>query len=1101
MDSSENPKPTQPEQKKSATTKSRPKRWLRVIIFFEFLFISALFAVIAIFIGLYASDTGIRIPTWVDTRVQSNLNAEGQEINVTYADAHLKLEDDFRPKIVLSDAAVTNTSGEIIARLSELQVKLTRASILRGDPKIQTISATGLYATVRRTAEGTFNWSLAQEGAVSVAIPSLQDIDLYLERLFDIEALSDLKTIRLDPITIRYEDVNTNRAYTADGGLIEIIKEQNSITASSDVTVLSDQGDVSRALVKFQSPLASQQSEFSVAFDEIALRDLIVQSQYFGVMSPVSGAAALNLRLSVDADGMLSPLNVQLSIEDGAVNIPQTPQIPFDKFQAYLTVYPDQERLDIVQLTLDSPSIKTELSAQIQIDQSSGETELYGSLSAGQFELTNLVPQIDALALRDVSGHFKTSLSQTTFDVMGAQAKVNDTDGQVFADIAWDGQSLTVDATVRGATRQDILAHWPKDKGRKAYDWIDTRLTEVSLGDVRLAARYNSENERPISYMLSAPVIAKGVQYSRKLPRAQDVEGVLQIVDTALVFHATKGRVPMDDHGTIIGHNATFYIPDMTHKPAVGHLRLNGSGPINAVSTYLNTAPLSLMDKAKLPAQLGTGYATGTLDLTLPLIKDAPRDQVIYQGRTRVTGFSSQAIVKNHTISSPSLEIDYSNAQVTITGPAAFDGISGQGEFMVELPKGTPKLSFTSSLTPQALSNLGINLSFAKLSGASQVNGTLLLPKNQSPTLELSTSLEGMSMSIPMLNWSKGKSQSGDLTAKITLGRPLNISSLVMDAAGLKADLAVALNDGGKLDKVTIKSASLAGLGTISGAYRPARAGIAQFAIAGGDLDFRKITDGRSASKTRRRPAPNHRAIKITGQLDRLRLHDKLIVHNAQISSENINKMIQIDGRLSGIATVRSNVFDMGERIEVTAPDAGKVLDAMNLTTQIKDGRLRLALEQSAEHGGYDGALRVETFRLVKAPVLANILNAVSVIGILEQLNGEGVHFGELDANFSIRPDAYALHNMSAAGAAMGMSLRGTVDRSTNNLNMDGVVSPFYMLNAIGAPISGKGEGLFGVTFSIDGPTSNPKVGVNPLSLLAPGPLRDIFRKQIDTTQ
>lgn len=1105
MDRSENPKATQTDEKKDVSQKKRSKHWLRTVLFTELIYISVLFAVLALFVALYASESGIRVPTWIEGRFQAAIDDNTQDFNLDYADAYLKLEEDFRPKLLLTDATLSNETGEVIARLSQLQVKMTRQSIFTGDPKIQSIQATGLYATVRRIADGSLNWSLAQESAVSIQIPTLQDADVYLEQLFASEPLRDLNEIHLEPITIRYEDAVTNRAYTADGGVLRVTKDQDAITLNSDVTVLSDQGEVSRALVRFDSDIGSQASDLSVSFDEIALRDLIVQSQYFGVMSPITGRAATNLRLSVSSDGTLSPLNLQLSLEEGVLTLPQLPQVPFDSFQAYLTLYPTQERLDIVQVKLDSPQLTTEFSAQVQLDQSNGASDIYGSLSATRLEIRDLIPQVGDLELARFETHFKTSLSESRIDILGAKATLPDRPAAVFADASWDGQAFGVDVMLRDVTRQDVLEFWPENIAPKAYDWVNTRINGVSLGDIQIAARYDPNQPTDLSYFLTAPVRAEQLSYSRTLPPATDIKGTLQIYDKTLVVHASQGRIPMGDAGDIIGQTATFEITDLTAKPATGDLRLRASGPVEAVSTYLNTKPLALMDKANLPAVLGTGQVEATLDLTIPLIKKAPKEDIVYQGNAQITGFASQTIVAGRTISSPSLTLAYSNEAVTVQGPASFDDVSGTAELNVSLPNGTPEVTFSSSITPQTLRNLGIDLSFADLDGRTSVSGLIAFPKGQPPTLALRSDLSGMKMHIPMLDWTKSQSTKGTLKAAITLARPIALPNLRLSANGLEADLSIDFQKSGKLDKVILKNVALSGLGKISGVYLPARAGIAQFAVAGGTLDFRRFVDGQGGMPNPSGPARTHRAVKVTGQLDRLILHDKLTVQNAKITSENIAKLIQLDGKLGGTAVVRSTVFNMGERIEVTAPDAGQVLDAMNVTTQIKDGSLRLALDRSVQHGGYDGALHVETFRLIKAPVLANVLNTVSIIGILEQLNGEGVHFGELDAQFSIRPDAYALHSMSAIGASMGISLRGKVSRATDTtastMVMDGVVSPFYMLNAIGAPISRKGEGLFGVTFALQGPSADPKIRVNPLSLLTPGPLREIFRKQINTTE
>ena len=44
----------------------------------------------------------------------------------------------------------------------------------------------------------------------------------------------------------------------------------------------------------------------------------------------------------------------------------------------------------------------------------------------------------------------------------------------------------------------------------------------------------------------------------------------------------------------------------------------------------------------------------------------------------------------------------------------------------------------------------------------------------------------------------------------------------------------------------------------------------------------------------------------------------------------------------------------------------------------------------------------------------------------------------------------------------------------------------------------GEGEGILAMTFTLSGPARDPSLSVNPLSLLAPGFLRNIFRPSGD---
>ena len=59
---------------------------------------------------------------------------------------------------------------------------------------------------------------------------------------------------------------------------------------------------------------------------------------------------------------------------------------------------------------------------------------------------------------------------------------------------------------------------------------------------------------------------------------------------------------------------------------------------------------------------------------------------------------------------------------------------------------------------------------------------------------------------------------------------------------------------------------------------------------------------------------------------------------------------------------------------------------------------------------------------------------------------------------------------------------------------MQGVISPIYLLNGIGAVFTRRGEGLFGFNYTLRGTSAKPDIGVNPLSIITPGMFRDLFR-------
>jgi len=141
-------------------------------------------------------------------------------------------------------------------------------------------------------------------------------------------------------------------------------------------------------------------------------------------------------------------------------------------------------------------------------------------------------------------------------------------------------------------------------------------------------------------------------------------------------------------------------------------------------------------------------------------------------------------------------------------------------------------------------------------------------------------------------------------------------------------------------------------------------------------------------------------------------------------------------------------------------------------------------------------------FRVVNVPAMAHLLGSVaSLTGLVDMLNGDGIGFSSLDAPVTMNADNLAFTQVRMAGPSLGFTASGSYDMNGDDLDVDGVVVPSYGLNSVlgNVPILGnlltsrRGEGIFGMTYAVNGPVAAPRVGVNPLSALTPGILRRIF--------
>ena len=149
------------------------------------------------------------------------------------------------------------------------------------------------------------------------------------------------------------------------------------------------------------------------------------------------------------------------------------------------------------------------------------------------------------------------------------------------------------------------------------------------------------------------------------------------------------------------------------------------------------------------------------------------------------------------------------------------------------------------------------------------------------------------------------------------------------------------------------------------------------------------------------------------------------------------------------------------------------------------------------------GYLEIENFRIKNAPVLAQIIASASIVGLLDNLNGNGLLFTKIEGSFDYKDGKLSLQDGVAVGPSLGLTMGGyeKYGEKQNTVNVNGLLSPVYIINGVikAIPLIGKvlggekGEGVFGVSYKVHGDSSNPIVLVNPLSILTPGVFRKIF--------
>src|SRR5690606_13983210 len=89
--------------------------------------------------------------------------------------------------------------------------------------------------------------------------------------------------------------------------------------------------------------------------------------------------------------------------------------------------------------------------------------------------------------------------------------------------------------------------------------------------------------------------------------------------------------------------------------------------------------------------------------------------------------------------------------------------------------------------------------------------------------------------------------------------------------------------------------------------------------------------------------------------------------------------------------------------VRITSRSAGTVM-AAGVFRHGGGGTLDLTLSPRGPEGQYVGNASFTRLSVQEAPALAALLSAISVVGLLEQMNGQGLMFDEGDVEFVLSP-------------------------------------------------------------------------------------------------
>ena len=1086
---------TEPEQTEPTAppVARRPRRGLRVALRCVYL-LCLMPLVFALAATVMLIDRDITAPGWIVERVEARAAEMLPGRDLRFGAITLRIGRDLHPVVRLVDTQLYDESGLTLARVPQVEVLASpRGLVLQRQVLVQQVRVTGAQINLRRSSDGTLRVGFGGGGGGQDVSPlALGDtVDTLLER----PPLAALETIQVDGVIVNFDDARAGRSWTVDGGTLALDLRGGQVALRGDLALLSGRADVTTVALSYTSPRGSRAAQLGVNITDALASDIAAQSPALTWLRDLDAPLSAAMRTSVNENGALGPLSAALEIGKGALRPnPATEPVEFDSAKAYLTFDPVRDEIAFDQITLETEwgQLRATGQAYLREFRDGLPRALLAQMRfrdlrvnpAGLYEEPLAVPAAD-IDLR---------LRLDPFRIEVGQMVVNDGPTKMIArgDIAATdaGWQVTMEAEVNQITPERLMNYWPPVLKPRSRRWFSENFIAGRIFNVAAGVRLTPGAPRTLA--ASMEFDDSSVRFLRHVPPITGGAGTASFIGKQFVVSLDEGQVLAPQGGIMELGGSVFSIPELLphESPATVDLQVNSS--VTAALSVLNQPPFTFLDKAGLPVTVADGRAQVTGQIGFILKPGLRQNEIDFDMAADVTGVSTETLIPGRRLAAPRLEVSVDRSGLTIGGPVRVGNVQANGNWTQRFGpefKGLSTVTASVELSQRFLDEFNIALPPGSVSGEGRGDLVIELERGSPPEFTLRSDLSGVRVALPAVGWAKSAGTTGELAIDGSLGPVPRIDSLRIRGGGLRADGAITLTDNGTLEaarfsRVRISDWLDAPI-TLRGQGRGAPVAVE---IGGGALDLRRAQFGSGGS--------GGGPVRIA--LDRLQITEGIVLTGFRGDFTTVSGFTgQFQARVNGGATVQGAVAPRNGRsaVRLRSNDAGGVARSAGLIRNAIGGTLDLTLLPAGNAGSFDGTLAVRGLRLRDAPAMAALLDAISVVGLLQQLDGQGLAFDEVDAQFRLTPAQIIVSKASAVGPGLGISVDGLYTLASKEIDLQGVVSPFYLVNSIGSFLTRKGEGLVGFNFNVTGTSETPQVAVNPLSVFTPGMFREIFRR------
>lgn len=967
----------------------------------------------------------------------------------------------------LQGAQVTSDDGTVIASIDEVALNVNKWQLMLGRVRLEGIIIKGPSLSVIRTRDNSLKIGVADLENYGPPERLGQDDENIMQMIADAITkdgqsetvqLSGLETLAVDDARVFIDDRVLNISWSLPKADISVTREDDHLIVGSLALENDDELIEAKPLeADMLFDPTTGNLDVKASLNRFELRRLGNKIPELGVLSKQNIVLDAQLQANIDKDLTLKSAILQVESEGGEINLEQwsAEPVPFKDLALNIQYFDANKTLEIPQLAVEFPEIPIQGSAAF---------------------------------------------------VLGEDG----VDGRVRADIE-AVQHSAIEPLWPVALEEDNAREWVIDKlsgGDFSNLFVETEFAVTDL-----------EAEEPAFEIktLEAGYDFEGVNIAYRSPLAPVTDtvgsGRFDYNTDILSVNVKSGKVL--DMDLTDGEVEVLDVVAEGKGSADVHFDLKG--PVESVFEYIKADPINA--NHQIDVANTKGEADLTVNISMPTRADIKMSDVKLGVEGTASNVSLPNVVKGMVVSGGPFKANIKDNLLTISGKGQLDGEPIEAEYREYLEsEGQP---FKMQVSAKGMASAAMRNKFGAdlskfLTGPTYVDLVYTETSEADANIAVNASLKSAELFVDPFDYLKhrGNDANASFTAILKNGALQRIEKLKGTAPALVLENSTLLfrqNNQGE-DELASGSVSRFVLGETIGSldFEIMPLGTTKFVMRGPYLDLRPFLneDLKDGVKEPYQNPP----IQISAKADTMRTSDEEVIQYGQIYADldQLGKFNQLE--LDAIAGggdiyLRYKPDEQGRRVfRMEADNAGATLKAFELYDNVIGGKLIIYAEPKGglRDKNLVGSAEMTDFRVVKAPTLARLLSIMSLPGLSGALNGEGLSFSKMEANFDWmyrqQGSLLVLKDGRTSGNALGLTFDGTFDNAASKLDVKGTIIPLSGVNKmigeipiVGDIITGGTGALIAATYSLTGNSEEPEVSVNPLSVLTPGILRRIL--------